>query len=106
MPISKWKIFVGLLLALNLAGVHNVRNALAAIAVGREIGVADAAVAKALSEFNGVGRRFQRYGEIALVGGGHYTLVDDYGHHPAEMAATLAAARGSFPGPSRAVYRE
>ena len=83
---------------LNLAGVHNVRNALAAIAVGREIGVADAAVAKALSEFNGVGRRFQRYGEIALVGGGHYTLVDDYGHHPAEMAATLAAARGSFPG--------
>jgi UDP-N-acetylmuramate--alanine ligase len=83
---------------LNLAGVHNVQNALAAIAVGREIGVADAAVAKALAEFKGVGRRFQRYGEVELAGGGRYTLVDDYGHHPAEMAATMAAARGSFPG--------
>src|SRR5216683_2660608 len=83
---------------LNLAGVHNVQNALAAIAVGREIGVADAAVAKALAEFKGVGRRFQRHGEVELAGGGRYTLVDDYGHHPAEMAATMAAARGSFPG--------
>jgi UDP-N-acetylmuramate--alanine ligase len=83
---------------LNLAGVHNVQNALAAIAVGRETGVPDAAIAKALAEFKGVGRRFQRYGEVTLAGGGHYTLVDDYGHHPAEMAATLAAARGSFPG--------
>ena len=82
----------------NLPGMHNVRNALAAIAVGREVGVADAAIAKALAEFNGVGRRFQRYGEVALAGGGAFTLVDDYGHHPAEMAATLAAARGSFPG--------
>ena len=83
---------------LNLAGLHNVQNALAAIAVGREVGVPDAALAKALSDFKGVGRRFQRYGEVTLAGGGHYTLVDDYGHHPAEMAATLAAARGSFPG--------
>ncbi len=83
---------------LNLAGVHNVQNALAAIAVGRETGVSDAAIAKALSEFKGVGRRFQRHGEVKLAGGGRYTLVDDYGHHPAEMAATLAAARGSFPG--------
>ena len=83
---------------LNLAGVHNVQNALAAIAVGREVGVADAAIAKALSDFKGVGRRFQRHGEVQLAGGGRYTLVDDYGHHPAEMAATLAAARGSFPG--------
>jgi UDP-N-acetylmuramate--alanine ligase len=83
---------------LNLAGVHNVRNALAAIAVGREVGVADSAIHRALSEFKGVGRRFQRYGEVALAGGGHFTLVDDYGHHPAEMEATLAAARGSFPG--------
>jgi UDP-N-acetylmuramate--alanine ligase len=83
---------------LNLAGVHNVQNALAAIAVGREVGVPDAAVAKALAEFKGVGRRFQRYGEVELAGGGRYTLVDDYGHHPAEMAATMAAARGSFPG--------
>jgi UDP-N-acetylmuramate--alanine ligase len=83
---------------LNLAGMHNVRNALAAIAVGREAGVADAAIAKALAEFKGVGRRFQRYGDIALAGGGRYTLIDDYGHHPAEMAATLDAARGAFPG--------
>jgi UDP-N-acetylmuramate--alanine ligase len=75
-----------------------VLNALAVIAVGREVGAADAAIAKALAEFTGVGRRFQRYGDIALPGGGHFTLVDDYGHHPAEMAATIAAARGAFPG--------
>ena len=81
-----------------LPGVHNVQNALAAIAVGREVGVADAAIAKALAEFKGVGRRFQRHGDIALAGGGTFTLIDDYGHHPAEMAATLAAARASFPG--------
>jgi UDP-N-acetylmuramate--alanine ligase len=83
---------------LNLAGVHNVQNALAAIAVGREVGVADAAIAKALAEFHGVGRRFQRHGEIRLPDGGSCTLIDDYGHHPVEMAATIAAARGSFPG--------
>ena len=83
---------------LNLPGEHNVLNALAAIAVGREVGAPDAAIAKALAEFTGVGRRFQRYGEIVLPGGGHFALVDDYGHHPAEMAATLAAARGAFPG--------
>ncbi len=83
---------------LNLAGVHNVQNALAAIAVGRETGVADASIAKALSEFKGVGRRFQRHGEVELPGGGRYTLIDDYGHHPVEMAATVAAARRSFPG--------
>jgi UDP-N-acetylmuramate--alanine ligase len=82
---------------LNLAGVHNVQNALAAIAVGRQTGVADAAIAKALAEFKGVGRRFQRYGDVALPGGS-FTLIDDYGHHPAEMAATIAAVRGSFPG--------
>jgi UDP-N-acetylmuramate--alanine ligase len=80
------------------AGTHNVQNALAAIAIGREIGVADAAIAKALAEFKGVGRRFQRYGEVALAGGGSFTLIDDYGHHPAEMAATLAAARDAFAG--------
>jgi UDP-N-acetylmuramate--alanine ligase len=83
---------------LNLAGVHNVQNALAAIAVGREAGVADAAIAKALSEFKGVGRRFQRFGEIATPRGGSFTLIDDYGHHPTEMAATLDAVRRSFPG--------
>ena len=82
---------------LNVPGEHNVRNALAAIAVGREVGVGDAAIARALAEFHGVDRRFQRHGEIAC-GGGRYTLIDDYGHHPVEMAATIAAARGSFPG--------
>src|SRR5216684_8113787 len=85
-------------IALNLPGRHNVLNALAAIAVGTEIGVPDRAILKALAEFHGVGRRFQRYGEIALSGGGSFTLVDDYGHHPAEMTATLEAARGAFPG--------
>ena len=64
-----------------------------------ELGVADAAILKALAEFRGVGRRFQRYGEVALgQAAARFTLVDDYGHHPAEMAATLAAARGAFPG--------
>jgi len=85
-------------IALNLPGRHNVLNALAAIAVGTEIGVPDRAILKALAEFHGVGRRFQRYGEVALSGGGSFTLVDDYGHHPAEMTATLEAARGAFPG--------
>ena len=83
---------------LALAGVHNVRNALAAIAVGRETGVADAAIATALADFKGVGRRFQRYGEVRLADGGTYTLIDDYGHHPVEMEVTLAAVRASFPG--------
>ena len=63
-----------------------------------EVQVSDAAIIKALAEFKGVGRRFQRYGEVALPAGGSFTLVDDYGHHPVEMAATLAAARGAFPG--------
>ncbi|MDR1934083.1 MAG: UDP-N-acetylmuramate--L-alanine ligase [Candidatus Accumulibacter sp.] len=83
---------------LNLPGAHNVRNALAAIAVASELGVGDAVIAKALAEFTGVGRRFQRHGEVALPAGGSFTLIDDYGHHPAEMRATLAAARGAFPG--------
>jgi UDP-N-acetylmuramate--alanine ligase len=85
-------------ITLNLPGEHNVLNALAAIAVGHELGVADSAIQKALAEFRGVGRRFQRCGEVRLEGGGRFTLIDDYGHHPAEMAATLAAARGAFPG--------
>ena len=83
---------------LNLPGMHNVLNALAAIAVATEVGVSDEAIIKALAEFKGVGRRFQRYGEMACPAGGSFTLVDDYGHHPVEMAATLAAARGAFPG--------
>jgi UDP-N-acetylmuramate--alanine ligase len=88
---------------LNLPGQHNVLNALAAIAVATELGVADKAILKALREFRGVGRRFQGYGEVPLraedgAAAGSFTLIDDYGHHPAEMAATLAAARGAFPG--------
>jgi UDP-N-acetylmuramate--alanine ligase len=86
-----------LAVTLNLPGVHNVRNALAAIAVGIEVGVPEAKIVKALAEFKGVGRRFQNHGKVRLAGGGSFTLVDDYGHHPAEMAATLAAARGAFP---------
>jgi UDP-N-acetylmuramate--alanine ligase len=82
---------------LSVPGVHNVLNALAAIAAGLELGVAPDRIAAALAGFKGVGRRFQRYGEVAAAGGGAFTVVDDYGHHPVEMAATLAAARGAFP---------
>jgi len=96
--VAKTKGLPDLCVELALPGVHNVRNALAAIAVGREVGVANAAIAKALSEFRGVGRRFQRHGDIALGGGGTFALIDDYGHHPVEMEATLDAARASFPG--------
>ncbi len=89
-------------ITLNLPGRHNVQNALAAIAVATELGVPDAAIRKALAEFRGVGRRFQRYGEVPLFPNGQspgsFTLVDDYGHHPVEMQATLDAARGAFPG--------
>jgi UDP-N-acetylmuramate--alanine ligase len=84
--------------SLNQPGMHNVQNACAAIAIARELGVADSATQKALSEFNGVGRRFTRYGEIPIAAGGSFALVDDYGHHPVETAATLAAARGAYPG--------
>ena len=83
---------------LNLPGRHNVLNALSAIAVAVELNIPDAAVQRALAGFAGVGRRFQRYGELPAAGGGEFTLVDDYGHHPVEMAATLEAARGAFPG--------
>jgi UDP-N-acetylmuramate--alanine ligase len=88
-------------IVLNLAGEHNVRNALSAIAVAVELNVPDAAVQKALAEFKGVGRRFQSYGNLPVKpanGGGQFTVIDDYGHHPVEMQATLAAARGAFPG--------
>jgi UDP-N-acetylmuramate--alanine ligase len=96
--VARAKGHEDLRIELALAGVHNVRNALAAIAVGRETGVADAAIATALADFKGVGRRFQRYGEVRLADGGTYTLIDDYGHHPVEMEVTLAAVRASFPG--------
>jgi UDP-N-acetylmuramate--alanine ligase len=89
-------------ITLNLAGTHNVLNSLAAIAVGMEVGAADAAIVKALAEFRGVNRRFQNYGELTLdartPAKGRFTVIDDYGHHPVEMAATLSAVRGAFPG--------
>ncbi len=85
-------------ITLNLPGEHNVRNALAAIAVATELELPDAPIVSALAKFSGVGRRFQRYGELNAGTGGRFTLIDDYGHHPVEMAAVLAAARGAFPG--------
>jgi UDP-N-acetylmuramate--alanine ligase len=86
---------------LNLPGEHNVRNALAAVAVATEIELPDEPLVQALAQFAGVGRRFERYGELPVAaahGGGRFTLIDDYGHHPVEMDAVLAAARGAFPG--------
>jgi UDP-N-acetylmuramate--alanine ligase len=87
-----------LAITLNLPGEHNVRNALAAIAVAAELELPDEPVARALQAFSGVGRRFERYGDLPASGGGRFTLIDDYGHHPVEMAAVIAAARGAFPG--------
>jgi len=87
---------------LNLPGNHYVLNALAAIAIASELNVPDAAIIKALKEFKGVGRRFERYGEVPAMprnetSNGTFTLIDDYGHHPVEMQAVIAAARGAFP---------
>jgi UDP-N-acetylmuramate--alanine ligase len=89
-----------LAVTLNLPGEHNVRNALAVIAVATELELPDDAILRALAGFTGVGRRFQRYGDVAIAadkGGGAFTLIDDYGHHPVEMAAVIAAVRGAFP---------
>jgi UDP-N-acetylmuramate--alanine ligase len=83
---------------LNLAGEHNVLNALSAIAIAVELNIPDDAVQRALASFKGVGRRFKRYGELPAKAGRQFTLIDDYRHHPVDMAATLAAARGAFPG--------
>jgi UDP-N-acetylmuramate--alanine ligase len=83
---------------LNLPGLHNVRNALAAVSIAVELNIPDTAVVQALAEFKGVGRRFQHHGSVACKNGGHYTLIEDYGHHPVELAATIDAARGAFPG--------
>ncbi len=83
---------------LNQPGMHNVQNACSAIAIAREIGIPDAATNIGLQEFRGVGRRFTRYGEVAIPGGGSFTLVDDFGHHPVETEVTLAAARAAYPG--------
>jgi len=97
------KGYAAMPISLNQPGMHNVQNACAAIAIARELGVADAAIQQALTEFNGVGRRFTRYGEIKLQdatgkANGEFALVDDYGHHPVETAATISAARGAYPG--------
>jgi UDP-N-acetylmuramate--alanine ligase len=86
-----------LAVTLNLAGLHNVRNALAAIAVATELGVADAAIQRALESFQGIGRRFETVGEVKTPAG-RVTIVDDYGHHPTEIEATLEAARQAWPG--------
>lgn len=83
---------------LNLPGLHNVRNALAAIAVAVELGLPDEAVLEALEQFKGVGRRFQLHGEVKAADGGKFTLIEDYGHHPAELSVTIDAARGAYPG--------
>lgn len=83
---------------LNLPGRHNVLNALASIGVALECGASVEAVQQGLAQFGGVGRRFQSYGEINLPENkGKALIIDDYGHHPVEMAATLAAARGAYP---------
>ena len=87
---------------LNLPGIHNVVNSLAAVAIATIVGVSDEAIVKGLSEFTGVGRRFAQYGEIPIPDGkggsaGSFTLIDDYGHHPHEIAATIAAVRSAWP---------
>ena len=87
---------------LNQPGMHNVQNACAVIAIARELGIDDSATQKAMEKFTGVNRRFTRLGKVRLPKKNGETLVevelvDDYGHHPSEMAATIAAARGAYP---------
>ena len=83
---------------LNLPGLHNVKNALAAITIALQLEVPDIAIQKALSQFRGVDRRFQSYGRLITKADVSFTLIDDYGHHPVEMNATIEAARGAYPG--------
>lgn len=87
-----------LAIELNLPGLHNVKNALAAIAVALELEIDPSSIQRALSQFKGVDRRFQKYGDVKTSDGSTFTLVDDYGHHPVEMKATIEAARGAYPG--------
>ena len=94
---TREEILPTLHVTLNLPGRHNVLNALAAIAVATELGVEDQAICQALADFRGVGRRFTQVGDFPATDGGTFTVIDDYGHHPVEMAATLAAARGAWP---------
>ena len=91
-------VYPDLEIVLSLPGEHNVLNALSAVVVAMELEISDEALLRALEGFKGVGRRFQRYGDLPASNGGTFTVIDDYGHHPVEMAATLAAARGAFPG--------
>lgn len=90
--------FPDLDIVLNQPGMHNVQNACSAVAIAREIGVPDTATQAGLAGFAGVGRRFTKYGEVAIPSGGSFTLVDDFGHHPIEMEVTTAAARAAYPG--------
>jgi UDP-N-acetylmuramate--alanine ligase len=90
-------VLINMPVVLNLPGLHNVRNALAAIAVAMELDVKPESIQKALSQFRGVDRRFQNLGTLASKDGGKFTLIDDYGHHPVEMKATIEAARGAYP---------
>ncbi|GGY50440.1 UDP-N-acetylmuramate--L-alanine ligase [Pseudoduganella albidiflava] len=90
--------FPDLDIVLNQPGLHNVQNACSAVAIAREIGIDDSATQAGLAGFAGVGRRFTKYGEVAIPGGGTFTLVDDFGHHPVETEVTLAAARAAYPG--------
>jgi UDP-N-acetylmuramate--alanine ligase len=85
-------------ITLNLPGRHSVLNALAALAVAQELGVSEPAMRRALLKFQGIGRRFQLHGDLALPGGGRATVMEDYGHHPREIQAVLAALRGAWPG--------
>ncbi|HPV22745.1 MAG TPA: UDP-N-acetylmuramate--L-alanine ligase [Casimicrobium sp.] len=94
---AKRERYADLPVSVQVAGLHNVRNALAAIAIAQDLEVPADAIARALRNFGGVGRRFQRYGEITH-NGVKFELIDDYGHHPVELKTTLAAARAAFPG--------
>ena len=98
--ISRFKVArpdgSSLALCIHQPGIHNVLNATAAVAVAVDEGLSDEAICRGIEGFQGVGRRFQRYGEMALAKGS-FMLVDDYGHHPTEVAATIAAARQAWP---------
>ena len=94
---SRGAIGAPLTVTLNLPGMHNVANALAAIAVATEVGIEDAAIARALAAFQGIDRRLQHVGDVTLSSGA-VTIVDDYGHHPTEVAASLEAVRQGYPG--------
>jgi UDP-N-acetylmuramate--alanine ligase len=94
--VNRWGQLPSLAVTLNMPGWHNILNSLAAIAVATKLGVTDDAIIKSLGSFKGVGRRFQIQGDLAIKHG-KLTLVDDYGHHPREIAATLEAMRQAWP---------